>query len=192
MATGRNIDEESATAGRPWKDRIAEDPIAGTRRLRVRSRVGRLACGSLLALALAGCESLSETHDESVLGYLLTALFVVIVGIGVALVVLVVVATLLAASGVLIAWNATRPHWIGRVLGIVVGVCDSLAGAGLLAVVFSLAFRTDAHGGVHVHTDGGGWLAMGGVVLLLLGPATFLAALTPRRLAPTAATPPPP
>lgn len=162
------------------------------RRLGVRSRVlPRLVCGSLLAGLLAGCEPLLETHDESVLGYALTALFVVIVGIGVALVVLVLVATLLAASGVLIAWNATRPHWIGRVLGIAVGVCDSLAGAGLLAMVLYLSFHTDAHGGVHVHTSGGGWLSMGGVVLLVLGPATFLAALTPRRLAPTAATPPP-
>lgn len=123
------------------------------------------------------------------LAVLLTLVAVVAVGIGAALLLLAVVAVLLAASGVLIAWNLVRPHWIGRVLGLATGVLDALAGAGVLAMLVWLS--VDTRGG-HLEIDlrGGGFLAMTGLVLLVLGPATMIAALVPRRPEPPAAQPP--
>lgn len=148
----------------------------------------RVAAAFALAALASGCgvdgdPSWGGAASEGVLALLLTLVTVVAVGIGVALLLLAVVALLLAASGVLIAWNLVRPHWVGRVLGLTTGALDVLAGAGVLAMLLWLS--VDTRGGhLEIHLDGGGFLAMTGFVLLVLGPATMIAALVPRRAEP--------
>jgi len=141
-------------------------------------------------VCLAGCRDPGPPwtgNDESVLGYLLTFLMVAAVGVAAALVVLVAFVSLLAASTSLIAWNLVRPHPIGRALGIAVAVLDTLGGAALLAgLVWLSVDTTNGHTSIDFH--GGGLVGPMSLILLFMGPATFLAAIAPRR--PTPPLPP--
>ncbi|MFO0709823.1 MAG: hypothetical protein U0353_08295 [Sandaracinus sp.] len=148
-------------------------------------RVVVIALGGLL---VSGCASMPSGggHDESLAGYALLLVMLVLVALGVALFVLAVGAILLAASGVTIAWNLVRPHWLGRVLGVLVGVADTITGAALLAFLFSQTVQIEARS-VSIDLEGhGGVVGTLAVILLLLGPASFLAAIAPAR-PPTAA-----
>ncbi len=146
--------------------------------------------GATLA-TLAGCADPGPPwtgNDESILGYVLTFLFVAAIGVAAAVAVLIGALFLLAASGSLIAWNVLRPHPLGRVLGVALAVVDSLAGTALLAGLLWLSI--DTRGGVtRIDLDGGGFVGLLAAALLLVGPATFLSALAPTR---PPATPSPP
>jgi hypothetical protein len=150
------------------------------------------------ALGVAGCTASGDPSfggavSEELLGMLLTLALVVAIGIGAALALLALAACLLAASSVLIAWNLIRPHWLARILGLLTGALDTVAGASVLAILVWLA--VDTHDG-HLRIDlgGGGVLGTMGLLLLALGPATMIAALVPVRrepAAPPGVTPPP-
>lgn len=133
--------------------------------------------------SLAGCADPGPPwtgNDESILGYLLTFLAVAAVGATVALGLLLATLFLLAASGALVFWNLVRPHPIGRALAVGFAVLDTFAGSALLVGLLWLSVDTDG-GAVHVDLRGGGLVGLLAVALLLLAPATFLSALTPRR-----------
>lgn len=161
-------------------------------RLRLRVHVALAAW----ALALGACASsgpgVGGAVSEELLGMLLTLALVVAIGVGAALAFLAIVACLFAASGVLIAWNLVRPHWLSRALGLLTGALDTLAGAA--ALVFLVWLAVDTRGGqLRIDFSGGGLLGTVGLALLVLGPATSIAALVPARREPasSAASSPP-
>ena len=57
---------------------------------------------------------------------------------------------------------------------------DTLGGAALLAGLVWLSVDT-SEGALRVDLDGGGLVALFALVLLVIAPATFLAAIAPRR-----------
>ncbi len=144
------------------------------------------------SITLSGCTDPGPPwtgNDESLLGYALTFLMVAAIGVAAALVVLITFVSLLAASSTLIAWNLARPHPIGRTLGIGVAVLDTMAGAALFAGVVWLSIDT-TNGHTRIDLDGGGFVGLFALILLLMGPATFLAAIAPRRASPPGLTTP--
>lgn len=160
---------------------------------RLRDGLGWIALASAM-VCLAGCRDPGPPwtgHDESVLGYVLTFLMVAAVGVAAALVVLIAFVSLLAASTSLIAWNLVRPHPIGRALGIGIAVLDTLGGTALIAGLLWLSIDT-SEGHTRIDLHGGGLVGVFALVLLVIAPATFLAALAPRRPLPPGPTTTPP
>jgi len=159
------------------------------------ARTEVLLAGLVVAVSasLVGCADPGPPwtgNDESLLGYALTFLMVAAIGVAAALLVLITFVSLLAASSSLIAWNLVRPHPIGRALGIGVAVLDTMAGTALLAGLVWLSIDT-TNGHTRIDLDGGGFVGLFALILLLIGPATFLAALAPRRPVPPGPMTPP-